>query len=113
MPPARVSIIAMPGEAPIVSVNGVPLPAVSRAQVTADVNGVPQVSLVLSAAQVDLDGDAQVTVLKAGPNASEFADQLDVVRLERDALDRIDDQTTGEAFAAAVRAQAADFDDRG
>lgn len=112
MPPARVSITAQPGEAPSVRVNGVPIPAVRSAQVTASVDGVPQVSLVLAAAQVDLDGDAQVTVLRAGPSAAEFARHLDPRRLERDALDLLDDQTQGEAFAAAVAAQAADYDDR-
>lgn len=113
MPPARVSIIAMPGEPPSVHVNGMPLPAVKSAQVTATVDGVPQVALVLAASQVDWDGDATITVLRAGPGATDFADQLDVQQLEHDALTRIDDCTQGEAFAAAVRVQAAAFDDRG
>lgn len=113
MPPARVSIVAQPGEQPIVNVNGIPLPAVASVQVTATATGVPQVSVVIAAAQVDLDTDAQVTVLRAGPSASEFAQQIDVRRLERDALENLDDRTQGEAFTAAVRAQAADYDDRG
>lgn len=114
MPPARVSILALPGEAPTVSINGVPVPAVKSAQVTASGDGVPQVALVLAASRVDLDTDAQITVVKAGPGAAEFADQLDPVRLEHDALDMIDEGLTqGELFARAVTLQAADFDDRG
>lgn len=114
MPPARIAVTAAPGEPPSVTVNGLPMPAVQQVQVTATAVGVPQVSLVLAAAQVDLDLDGQVTVLRAGPTATEFADRLDPSRLERDALSALDDDLTqGEAFAAAVVAQAVDFDDRG
>jgi hypothetical protein len=107
----RVSVVAQPGAAPRVSINGVELPAVRSAQVTSVVDGIPQVSVVFAAAQVDLDADAQVTVVTAGPGVSEFADRLDPRRLERDALAALDeDATQGEAFAAAVRLQAADWD---
>lgn len=109
----KVSIMAAAGEAPTVTVDGSPVAGVRSAQVTVTADGVPQVSLVLTADAVDLDLPAGVTVLRAGPGAAEFAAQVDPRRLERDALDRLDDcPTQGEAFAAAVRAQAADFDDR-
>lgn len=112
MPPARVAVTALPGEPPSVTVNGLPLPAVRSVQVTAAADHVPQVSVVFAAAQVDLDVDGQVTVIRTG-SAVEFAQQLDVRRLEHDALDGFDsDLTQGEAFAVAVRAQAAEFDDR-
>jgi hypothetical protein len=112
MPPARVAITALPGEAPSVTVNGLPLPAVRSVQVTATGDGVPQVAVVFAAAQVDWDGEAAITVVKTG-SAVEFADGLDPRRLEHDALNGLEfDATQGEAFAAAVRAQAVEFDDR-
>lgn len=112
MPPARVAITALPGEAPSVQVNGLPLPAVRSVQVTATADHVPQVSVVFSAAQVDFDLEGQITIIRSG-SAIEFAQQLDVRRLEHDALSGFDsDLTQGEAFAVAVRAQAAEFDDR-
>ena len=110
----RVSVMAAPGEAPTVTVDGSLVPGVRSAQITVGAGGVPQVSLVLDAAEVDLVLPAGVTVLRAGPSAADFADQLNPQRLERDALERMDDDVTqGEAFAAAVAKQAALFDDRG
>lgn len=110
----RVSVVAQPGAAPRVSINGVELPAVRSAQVTSTVDGIPQVSVVFTAARVDLDVDAQVTVVTAGGGATAFAERLDPQRLENDALLHLeDDLTQGEAFTAAVRAQASDWDDRG
>jgi len=109
----RVSVIAAAGEPPTVTVDGSLIVGVRSAQVTVTADGVPQVSLVLTAAAVDVELPAGVTVLRAGPNATEFVNSLDPRRLERDALDRIDDATQGEAFAAAVAVQAGEFDDRG
>ncbi len=108
----RVSIMATAGEAPTVTVDGSPIPGVRSAQVTVTADGVPQVSLVLAATAVDTDLPAGVTVLQAGPSAVDFAERVDPRRLERDALEHIEALTQGEAFAAAVRAQAADYDDR-
>ena len=108
----RVSVMGRPGEAPCVTVDGSPIPGVVSAQVTVARDGVPQVSLLLTAAAIDLDLPAGVTVLRAGPSAAEFAAQLDVRRLEGDAL-ADDDVSMGEGFARAVAAQAAEFDDRG
>ncbi len=108
----RVSIMATAGEAPVVTVDGSPVAGVRSAQVTVTADGVPQVSLVLAATVVDTDLSARVTVLQAGPSAADFAERVDPRRLERDALEHIEALTQGEAFAAAVRAQAADYDDR-
>lgn len=108
----RVSIMAAAGEAPTVTVDGSPVAGVRSAQVTVAADGVPQVSLVLAAFTVDTDLPAGVTVLRAGPSAADFAERVDPRRLERDALEHIEALTQGEAFAAAVRAQAADYDDR-
>ena len=109
----RVSVMAAAGEAPTVTVDGSPVPGVRSAQITVGAGGVPQVSLVLDAAAVDLVLPAAVTVLRAGPTAVDFAAQLSPARLERDALERLeDDVTQGEAFTAAVAVQARIFDDR-
>jgi hypothetical protein len=113
MPLPSVEVTAHPGEEPAVRVDGVPLPGVLSVQVSAVTGQVPHVSLVLAAGELSLDVAGQVRVMRTGPSATEFADALDVKRLERDALDRLDDSTQGEAFAAAVRAQASDYDDRG
>ncbi len=108
----KVSVMARLGEAPMVTVDGSPVRGVRSAQVTVSADGFPQVSLVLGASDVDLVLPAGVTVLQAGPSATEFAAQLDVRRLEADALAE-DDLPMGQSFARAVVAQAADFDDRG
>lgn len=108
-----VAVHAAFGEAPDVTVDGTPIDGVHSAQVTVAADGVPRVVLVLSASAVTVELPAGVSVLQAGPDATTFAAQLDPRRLERDALEQIDTQTQGEAFAAAVTAQAADFDDRG
>ena len=113
VPLPRVSVSLLnPGEAPTVRVDGLPVAGVRSAQVTVTADGIPQVSLALSADSVDVELPAQVTVMRAGPGAVQFAQQLDPIRLEHDALEHDDDATQGEAFAAAVAAQAADFDDR-
>lgn len=109
----QVTVHAALGDAPTVTVDGTPVAGVQSAQITVGRGGIPQVSLVLHAATVSLELPAGVTVIKAGPSAAQFADQLDPRRLEHDALEVIEAATTGEAFTAAVRAQAADFDDRG
>lgn len=107
----KVSVQAVPGEPPVITVDGSPLPGVRSAQITVTDGHVPQVSLVLAASEVDVELPAGVTVLRAGPGAVEFAEQLSAGRLEADALTRIDDDgTTGEAFTAAVRSAAAEFD---
>lgn len=109
----RVSIMSAAGESPTVTVDGSLIAGVRSAQVTVSKDNIPQVSLVLAADAVDLELPAGVTVLRAGSPAAAFADQVDPRRLERDALQHLDAcGTQGEAFAAAVRAQAADFDDR-
>lgn len=113
MPLPSVRVTARPGEDPVVAVDDRELPGVLSVQVSAVTGQVPHVSLVLAAGVLSLDVAGQVRVMRAGPSAAEFADQLDVKRLERDALERLDDSTQGEAFAAAVRAQASDYDDRG
>jgi hypothetical protein len=102
------------GQPPTVLVDDVPVAGVRSAQVTVTADGVPQVALVLAAGQVDVELPAGVTVLSAGPSATEFAASLSPARLEAAALQRLDDSAThGEAFCAAVAAQAAVFDDRG
>ena len=107
----RVSVMAAAGEAPTVTVDGSPIAGVRSAQITVTADGIPQVSLVLTAAAVDLDLPAGVTVLEAGPKATDFAAALSPARLERDALEHLDDGVTnGEAFAAAVRQAARDWD---
>ncbi|HEY1180254.1 MAG TPA: hypothetical protein VGF17_29200 [Phytomonospora sp.] len=106
----KVTVMAAAGEPPTVTVDGNPLPGVRSAQITVSKDGVPQVALVLAAAEVDLALPAAVTVMRAGRTASEFAAELNPVRLEQDALARLDDLTHGEAFAAAVAVQAALFD---
>lgn len=106
----KVTVMAAAGEPPTVTVDGNPLPGVRSAQVTVTADGVPQVAVVLAAAAVDLELPAAVTVMRAGRTASEFAAELNPVRLEADALQHLDDVTQGEAFCAAVAVQAALFD---
>lgn len=110
---AHVLVHAAAGEAPTVTVDGQALPGVTSAQITVTADGVPRVALVLTAATVELELPAGVSVLRSGPSAVDFARRVDVRRLERDALDRIDDASQGEAFAAALTVQAREFDDRG
>ncbi len=94
-------------------VNGVKLPGVIAIQVSGAVREVPQVFVTLRPGQVVTNlPESGVQLFTAGPTATEFAARLDPRRLERDALDRIEDGTQGEAFAAAVAVQATDFDDR-
>jgi hypothetical protein len=105
----KVSVQAVPGEPPVVTVDGSPIAGVRSAQITVSADHLPQVALVLAVAEVDVELPAGVTVLRAGPRAVEFADSLSVPRLEAEAAGALD-QSMGEAFAAAVRTQAAEFD---
>lgn len=111
----KVSVQAEPGEPPTVTVDGSPVPGVRSAQITVTDGHVPQVSLVLAASAVDVELPAGVTVLRAGPSATDFAEQLSPARLEGLALAHLElaDGTQGEAFAAAIAVMAGEFDDRG
>lgn len=108
----KVSVQAHPGEPPVVTVGGSPIAGVRSAQITVSADHVPQVSLVLTAAAVDVELPAGVTVLRAGPGATEFAEQLNPARLEGLALQHMEmtDGTTGEAFTAAARVMADEFE---
>lgn len=108
----RISLQAAPGERPVLTVDGSPLPGVRSAQVTVTADGVPQVSLILAASAVDLELPAGVNVITTGPTATEFAEQLSPARLEGLALQQLelDDLTQGEAFARAAQLMAAEYD---
>lgn len=87
------------------------LPGVIAVHIDGAARGVPQVQITLRPDQVVANlPETGVQILRAGASAAEFADRLDPRRLEHDALQHLDDATQGEAFAAAVAAQAADFD---
>lgn len=98
-----------------VFVNDEPLAGVLAVTVVGAVGDLPRVIVTLRPGDITADlPEAGVQLLQAGPDATAFAAQVDPRRLERDALQHLDDcPTQGEAFAAALRAQAADFDDRG
>jgi hypothetical protein len=93
-------------------INDQKVPAVLAVQVTGAAGDMPQVVLTVRPGELTMDlPETGVQLLHAGPTASDFADKLDPRRLERDALERIDEATQGEAFAAAVLVQAGEFDD--
>lgn len=95
-------------------VDDVKLPGVLAVVVSGSAGQVPQVQVTLRPGQVVTDlPETGVQLLRAGPSATEFADRLNPVLLEQRALEHIEVNTQGEAFAAAVRDQAAMFDDRG
>lgn len=112
MPLPVVTITAGPGDAPAVTVDGTAVPGVRSAQIVVSADHLPQVVLSLAAERVELDLPAGVAVLRAGPGAAEFADQLNPARLEGLALEHLElhDGTQGEAFAAAAALMAAEFD---
>ena len=92
-------------------VNDEKLPGVIAVTVMGAAGELPRVVATVRPGELTVDmPEAGVQLLRSGPSATEFAARLDPRRLERDALDRLDDGTQGEAFAAAVAAQAAEFD---
>lgn len=109
----RVVLRGAAGEAPTVSVDGVPIAGVVSSQVTVAADGVPRVAVVLSASAVEVEVPAAVSVIRSGPSAGAFVQTLSPVRLEQDALGRVDEASMGESFVAALAVQAAEFDGRG
>lgn len=89
------------------------VPAVLSVHISGAAGEVPRVTMTVRPGELTADlPETGVQLLRAGPSATEFAASLSPARLERDALERIDEATQGEAFAAAVAVQAALFDDR-
>lgn len=93
-------------------VNDQQLPGVLAVNVLGAAGEVPRVVATIRPDEVTIDlPEAGMQLLRSGPSATEFAARINPRRLERDALARLDDVATqGEAFAAAVSVQAAEFD---
>lgn len=97
-----------------VTINGTELPAVIGVQILGKAGEVPRLMVELRPGEITVDlPETGVQIIQSGPTATDFARSLSPARLEQDALQRIEEGTQGEAFAAAVLAQAGLFDDRG
>lgn len=112
MPLPTVKVTAVPGEPPVVTVNGAAIDGVRTAQLAVGADQMPQVLVTIAAWAIECDLPAQVGVLRRGPGAASFADSMNPARLEGLALEHLElhDGTNGEAFAAAVAQMAAEFD---
>lgn len=113
MPLPTVRITGVPGEPPVVTVNGAQIDGVRTAQIAVAADHMPQVIVTIAAWAVDCELPAGVAVLQAAGGATNFAQGINPARLEGLALEHMElhDGTQGEAFAAAAALMAAEFDD--